>query len=316
MTTEAAATGTATAAAATQQTAGNQDDAGKVTQGAGEGNKGAEGSAPKEAGADFFADLEPDTREWLTKRDVKDAKSVAKLAHEQAKLLGNAVRIPGKDAKPEEVEEYLNKLGRPAAADKYEFKVPEKLPDELPYDGERATEFKTLAHKLGLSQKQAAEIHEWAVENAVGDFNTASEAASGRRVETAKAETAKLVKLWGPLDSDTMKANMAFADKALTLAGGQEALEAFQAAGLIGNEGGQKIIQSAPIAIMLASIGRALYKEDTVLRGDPGKMNNPFADGESFNMTEQMRLVKANRQEALAFIAAAGKKPSDFGLTA
>lgn len=294
---------------------GNQGTSGTDTQNQDDKGKGTgEGSPDAGAGADPFTELETDTREWLTKREIKDLKGLGKLAHEQSKLLGSAIRVPGKDAKPEEVQEYLNKLGRPEAPDKYEFQVPKDLPEEVPYDADRATEFKQLAHEIGLTQAQAQRLHDWVAKNAVGDFNVSQEASNQRKVETAKSETQKLIKLWGPLDGDTMKANMSFADRALQLAFPPEALSALQQAELIGQDG--KVVQSAPLAIGLANIGRALYKEDTVLRGDPDKMNNPFVDGPGFNMTEQMRMIKADQQTALAFIAAAGKKPTDFGLTA
>jgi len=269
-----------------------------------------------------------DTREWLGKQTerAKDVPSLAKLAREQDKMIGEQakklgdatkgmVRIPGKDATPEEIKAYKDTLGIPETPDGYEFKVPKDLPEGLPYDGERAKAFAAKAAELNLTKAQAQAVHDWAAENAIGDLTANKEQSDAAKVATAKAETDKLKKLWGPLDGQTFKANAAFADKALMEVGGQEALDEFQRVGLIGNEAGQKIIQSAAIATMLAKFGQAVYKEDEILRGDPGKLNNPFAEGSSFNMTDQMRMIKENRDQALSFIAAAGKKPSDFGLT-
>lgn len=268
---------------------------------------------PTEEGDKTFADLDEDTRTWLEKRGLKSIAEVAKTAHEQSKLLGNAIRIPGKDATEEEREAFLNKLGRPEKPDGYKFAPPENLPEGLPYDGERAKGFADLAHKLGLTADQAKGIHDWAAENAIGDFKAGSEVKHQQTVETAKAETEKLVKAWGPLDGETMKVNLSFADKALNEIGGPEALAEFRRVGLIGSEG-DKVVTSAPIAMMLAKIGRTLYKEDDVLRGNPSKLNNPFEDGKDFNVTAQMKLIRADRAGALEMIAAAGKKPSDFGL--
>lgn len=262
-----------------------------------------------------------ETREWLGKQTerAKDVKSLAKLAREQdkmigeqAKKLGTAIVVPGKDATPEEVKAYKDKMGILSDPAAVEFKAPKDLPEGLPYDGERAKTFAAKAVELGLTKTQAQAIHDWAAENAVGDFTKSKEQGDQQRVETAKAETEKLKKLWGPLDGATFKANAAFADKALTEIGGQEALAEFQRVGLIGVEGGHKIIQSAPIATMLAKMGQTLYKEDEVLRGDPSKLNNPFSK-ESENVTAQMQMIKKNPDQALAFIAAAGKKPADFG---
>lgn len=269
-----------------------------------------------------------ETKDWLGKQTerAKDLPSLVKLAREQdrmigeqAKKLGDAtkdmVRIPGKDASPEEVKAYKEKLGIPETPDGYEFKAPKDLPEGLPYDGERAKDFAAKAAELNLTKTQAQGLHDWATKNGVSDFTLSKEQSDAKAVENAQAETTKLTKLWGPLDGQTFKANAAFADKALMEIGGQEALAEFQRVGLIGDAAGQKIIQSAPIATMLAKMGQTLYKEDDVLRGDPSKLNNPFQPGPSENITAQMQMIKQNRPQALSFIAAAGKKPSDFGLT-
>lgn len=276
------------------------------------GGEGQQQQQQTENTASPFADLQDaDTRTWLEKRGVKGVEDLAKTAYEQSKLLGNAIRVPGKDATQEERDAFLNKLGRPAEEAGYEFAPPADLPKELPYDGERAASFKGLAHKLGLSQTQAAAVHDWAVANAVEDFKSASTGAAERNAEIAKGETAKLEKLWGPLNGETMKAQLSYADKALKV-GGDDVLNEFKRVGLIGEQGG--VILSAPIAQMMAKFGQAVFKEDDVLKGDPTRLNNPFEEGPNFNVTAQMKLVKTDRDAALGFISAAGKKPEDFGL--
>src|SRR5690606_27652501 len=87
-----------------------------------------------------FAGLEADNRDWLAKQGYNTADAVVKLGKQvyaQERLLGNAIRVPGKDATQEEREAFLNKLGRPETPDAYEFAVPKDLPEHLPYDGER-----------------------------------------------------------------------------------------------------------------------------------------------------------------------------------
>jgi len=259
---------------------------------------------------DLFADLPEDTREWLKKREISDPKAAAKLAHDQAKLLGNAIRVPGKNATEEERAEFLNKLGRPAEANGYEFTVPKDLPEEVPYDAERATEFKGVAHKLGLTKEQAAGLHDWFATQTVNDFKSYGEKQQAQTVERAKAETEKLVKRWGPIDGQTARTNLTYADKAITLAGGPEVVAELQRAGFIG---ANKEILSEPLAVMFAKFGQAIFKEDEILKGDADKLNNPFAEG-SLNVTKQMQLVKQDRDAAISLIHAAGKKPSEFGL--
>jgi hypothetical protein len=260
-----------------------------------------------------FAAFDEDTRTWAEKRGFKTVDDAVKTAYEQSKLLGNAIRIPGKDATDAERDEFLNKLGRPATAEEYKFTPPEDLPEDLPYDGERAKTFAGLAHKLGLTADQAKGIHDWAAQNALTDYKAGSETRHEQVVTTAKAETEKLIKAWGPLDGETMKVNLSFADKALQEIGGADAVAEFRRVGLIGSEG-DKIVTSAPIAQMLAKVGRSLYKEDEVLKGNAAHLNNPFEDGAHFNVTNQMKLIKSDPDKAREMIASAGKTPKEFGL--
>lgn len=294
------------------QTADTGADASKDTQSADKDAAKDNGSSEADkASADPFADLDEDTREWLGKRNVKSPQEAAKLAREQAKLLGNAIRVPGDKATDEEREAFLNKLGRPEKPEGYDFKVPEALPENVPYDGERANGFKQLAHKVGLTAAQAATIHDWAVENAVNDFGSLEEQRREQVKARATEETAKLVKRWGPLDSQTTRANLEFADRALREAGGVELVEEFKRLGLIGEN---KEILSEPLAVAFANVGMALFKEDDVLRGSADRIGNPFEEGANFNVTKQMQLIKSDPDTAHALIAAAGKKPSEFGL--
>jgi len=282
-----------------------------VTQNAGTGGAAENGSAdaPK-AQSDAFAELDGETREWLSKRNITDPKVAMRLAYDQAKLLGNAIRVPGKDATEEERNEFLNKLGRPADPDGYEIAPPKDLPAELPYDGERASEFKKLAHTLGLTTAQAQKLHDWAAGNAVQDFTSFSEKQQAQTVETAKAETEKLVKRWGPLTGETAKANIELADRALQV-GGPDVVAELQRLKMIGPN---KEILSEPLAVLFANIGAALFQEDSTIRGNPDVIGNPFADGEHFNLTKAMGVYKKDPDHALSLIRAAGKKPTEFGL--
>lgn len=290
----------AAAAAAAAENAESQDH-----QQPGGDDKGAAGSP--------FAELQDaDSRTWLEKAGINDVETLAKRARETEKHVGSSIRVPGKDATDEERETFLNKLGRPEKPEGYEFSPPKDLPEDIPYDGERASAFAAEAHKLGLTKDQAASLHDWFIGNTVADFNGLQEQAGAQTAEAAKAETEKLTKLWGPLTGDQMKTNLSFADRALRDVGGEDVRAELQRVGLIGKEG--NMILSAPIAVMMAKVGRSLYKEDDVLRGDATLLDNPFEDGKAFNVTKQMIMIKKDRDTALGMIASAGKKPSDFGL--
>lgn len=287
--------------------------AGSQEQGGNGGEQGGNGAFVFDAGK-AFEGLEADNLEWLQKNEtlLKDPKALARHTFNQEKLLGNAIRIPKEDATPEEREAFLNKLGRPEKPDGYQLKAPEKMPEGMAYDGEFASAFKAEAHKLGLTAAQAAGLHDLYVNRMIEGYGAGEQ----KTLETIKAKadgaTAELTKLWGPLDGQTAKTNFEFANRVFTLApGGNELLEELKGLGLVGPN---KEVLSRPLATVLAAVGGALYAEDNVLRGDAARVANPFRDGETFNLTEAMKVVKENPDEARSLIAAAGKKPEDFGL--
>lgn len=307
-----AAEGAAAGGAAAGDTPAAGEQPGTPAAG-GDGTVGDQnGSAAFNAGTAYAA-LDEDTRKWLQTKDLlNDPSKLAKSAFEQEKMLGGSIKLPGKDATQEERDAFYNKLGRPATPDAYEFKVPTDLPENLPYDGERAATLKKDLHSLGLTSTQAAAIHDMYVNEMVGSATGTVAAQQAAVAEQANAATDALVKRWGPLDSDTAQANFELADRVFTdVPGGQEFLAELQAKGFVG-EG--KVVLSEPIAVFMANLGGALFKEDSVLKGRMDVVGNPFSEGEHNNLTTQMNLVKEDPDRARSLIAAAGKKPSDFGL--
>lgn len=277
-------------------------------------------AAPAEA-LKQFGELDTATSDWLTRREVKDVPSLVKLAFnndklagEQSQKLSQAIIRPGKDASPEEIAAYKDKLEIGKSADDYVFELPKDLPENLPYDGERAKSFAALAHKLEMPKSMAQAIHEWAVTNGVEDFNNAGTEAANQMAAKAKAATEALTKVYGPVTGQQFKANAAFADKVLEL-GGPQVTEELQELGAIAEIDGKKYVQRPAIFNLFAKIGSTLFREDEVIRGDATSLDNPFMDGESENLTLQGRLLNTDKPRALALIAAAGKKPADFGVT-
>lgn len=290
-----------------QQQADTQQQATGAEQTASQSPGGEAGKdAPK-----AFAELDEATRAWLEKRNVTDGTAAAKLAYAQDKLLGSAIRIPGKDATDEERAAYLNKLGRPDAPEGYQFALPQDFPKDVPYDDKRAADFRQLAHKVGLTAEQAQAVHDWAATNAAADFTSAGEAegaALQKRADTAKAQ---LEALWGPLDGPAAKANLEFADRAFKSLATPEFVEELRGLKLLGAE---KEVFSAPFAATMAKIGMAMFGEDTAeIRVDVAHMRNPFAV-DTFSLTEIMRVAKQDPGMALSLCTAAGKNPADYGL--
>lgn len=291
--------------------------------GNGNGGGASDGSFVFDAGK-AYADLDADTRTWLQKVGVdKDPKALATKAYNQEKLLGSSITMPGKDAPAEEWDAFRAKLGRPETPDKYELKQPENMPEGMAYDGEFAKRAAATAHKLGLTNEQFAGLHDMFVAEQISGFTEASKSATEKAVERADAATEALVKLWGPIDGTQFKANAEIADKVFTQTkSGAEFYKALEEIGVVQtvtDEKGKahKVILDARIAPFMAELGTALYTEDGVLRGSPDVVGNIFDDkSEAFNMTEQHKLVKSDPAKARSLIAAAGKKPQDFGLPA
>lgn len=97
------------------------------------------------------------------------------------------VELPGEDADPQKINEFYAKLGRPDSPDKYDLKMPADADPKV-------TEFyKNLAHKHGLSSKQAAGLYgEW------NEFITGlGQQSEADMVATSEREVLDVKKEWG-----------------------------------------------------------------------------------------------------------------------
>ena len=114
------------------------------------------------------------------------AEDVAKAYVELSKKMGSGeLAIPGPDADQETLDKFYSNL-RPENADDYKLsEKPEGLADDVEWNEENAKSFEAMAHKNGLTVKQAAAINEWASELAAGAAEGSGEAA------TAAASTAR-----------------------------------------------------------------------------------------------------------------------------
>lgn len=270
------------------------------------------GESDPSANPTDYAALSDDeaTRAWLEKQGLDGVSKIAKKAYELDKFVGGALKVPKADAPDAEWDAFYAKAGRPDSPDKYEFNVPDSLPETLPYDERMATGYKDIAHKFGLNPKQAAGLHDWFVGQMADSAIEQGSAAGEKLSEIAKAEAEKLSKVWGVNGTESAKRNAAFADKALS-AGPPTLISSLTQAGVLGPN---KEVLNADFGILLSTLGAAIYGEDQVLRGNPTAVGNPFEEGPNFNVTKQMELVKKDRAHAEILIAAAGKQPADFGL--
>ncbi|WP_038164732.1 hypothetical protein [Verrucomicrobium sp. BvORR106] len=78
------------------------------------------------------------------------------------------IRLPGKEAKPEEISEFHKALGVPGKPEEYGLKQPENLPPGTEWNPEFADAFAGAAHKLGLTKAQVEGLSAWHLQETVG----------------------------------------------------------------------------------------------------------------------------------------------------
>ncbi len=136
-------------------------------------------------------------------KDYNDLGSLVKSHVEMGKTLGTSVRIPGQDAKPEEVAAFHGKLGRPEAAEKYEYAGPENLAEKFQTDDETINAFRKIAFEQGYTPTQF---------KAATDFYNGILTKSADGFPTSESTEELLKKEWG----EKYEGNIASARKAVT----------------------------------------------------------------------------------------------------
>lgn len=127
---------------------------------AGDGSQGVVGDKGAAGAADTgWYDTLPEGLRAEKSLEAFKGKPISALveSHVSAqKLVGSSIRVPGKDAKPEEIakfrEDAYSKLGRPAKPEEYKYQKPNV--DGVTVDEGLMNEFLPLAHKLGLNNDQ------------------------------------------------------------------------------------------------------------------------------------------------------------------
>ena len=142
-------------------------------------------------------------------KDFKDVNQLAKSYIELQRMVGNSVRIPAADASDEAKQDFLNKikdvdgvllkndenlfdkLGRPEAPEKYNLQdaLKEDLLKSAPYLEDEVNDFKSIAHKIGLTDSQAKQLVEMRLGAIEGEVKAVE--------ETRIAAEGHLKKLWG-----------------------------------------------------------------------------------------------------------------------
>ena len=281
--------------------AGSVADAGQSAGTPDTQNAGADNGSAAQAASPFAGLQDEGTRKWVETKGYKSVDDLAKAAVNQESLLGSSVRRPADDATETEWNAFYSKIGRPEKPDAYEFKRPEGLPADLPYDEALAGSFKTWAHSAGLNGKQAQTLHDqFALAQA--EQAKAHVTALTKAVETTADA---LVKEWGPQESEGFKTKHEMANRALKKLG---LVESFKKSGIIMHDGA---LTDPALAVAFSQIGEKMFAEDRIDGGDAPGGVNPFKD-ESFNLTAITALVKSDPDKARRLAREAGKNPGDW----
>ncbi len=232
----------------------------------------------------------------------KALSSYAELERQQ----GESLRVPAADAPKEEWEKFHSKLPetmRPvASADKIEFKRPEGLPENLPYNDDFASAIKPAMADAKLSAAQAQAVHDGAVKY-LTDQAAAQQVAIAKSVEDTHDN---LVKDWGPIDSEGFKQKLEVANRAMKKLG---LVDAYKAKGILLPDGS---LTDPQIAKAFQAVGDAMFKEDTIGNDGLAGGSNPFkrkADG-SRDVTAISALVKSDLERARRMAREAGEDPN------
>lgn len=158
------------------------------------------------AAAPWMAGMDADLQAALAPKNYGGVGDLAKAYVSLEKTLGaDKIVLPGKDAKPEEWAGVYDKLGRPAAADKYDL-GDWKPPENAGWNAEAQTKMMGVFHEAGLNSAQAQKLLKSYAELS-GAGVKALEAKAGE--QAAAGETA-LKKEWGgEYDAKLEQANRA-----------------------------------------------------------------------------------------------------------
>jgi len=245
-------------------------------------------------------------RKWVETKGYKSPEDIVKAAQSLEQRLGTSLTIPKDDAPAEEWDKFYSKLPEPMrpveSPDKLDFKRPEGLPEELPYNEDLATAAKSWMHEAKLSPTQAQAVHD-RFAGFMADQQKAALDAQSRAVSDTAAD---LTKEWGPQDSEGFKQKLALADRAAKKLGLDVA---FKKTGVILPDGA---LTDPQIAKALAVVGETMFAEDTIGNDPVSGGANPFA-GEG-NITQIMALAKNDPDKAKRLAKEAGKDPRKWGL--
>lgn len=171
----------------------------------------------------------------------------------RAEFVEKLAKVPGVITMPNEddadsMANFYSKLGRPATAEEYQFEKPPK-DSGLQFNEDQDKWFRDQAHKLGLTQKQAAGLND--------SWNEMQAAALAQQQQDIAAGKAALEKKWGAgLDQ-----NMGIAKAAIKQFGGEELATQLD-----------DVVKTAPeIAELFFNVGKATLEDSQIQKLSGGE---------------------------------------------
>ena len=101
----------------------------------------------------------------------KDINGAAKSYAEMRKQLDSRLKLPGDDSTDDDWSDFYNKSGRPDNVEGYEYKSSEDMPEDVPWDEDKAQGMLQMAHDLGLSKRQTNKFMKRMEASAVDVYN-------------------------------------------------------------------------------------------------------------------------------------------------
>lgn len=261
-------------------------------------------------GGNWASGLNEDSRAIVEREGWKSGDDAVRDYSSLKKVLSETARLPAKDAKPEDWEKFFAKV-RPDKPELYEFKLPDKLPEQFPYDKEFADEWRQWGHEAGLHPMQAQKLHDKYVAKMADVFGKSASDSAARQAAEDKAvgdAHAALVKEWGPPDAATYKENVSYVDRLVNQEAGL--MDAFKGSGFLAEDGA---VKNPVILKTLAKWAKQLVAEDTLHKGEQSRGVNPWHN-DTINLSAQAKLIESDPNRARELIRAAGKDPARWQL--
>lgn len=227
---------------------------------------------------DWRADLPDDLKETAN-RFTSKADAVRAIIDMRKRE--SQVRVPGKNATPEEIATYHKAIGIPEKPEMYEF---EDLPQGMELtDQVKASraEWSKQFHALGIPKDAAKALAKFANEQAVRDFTAQVEA---DKAFAAQQETA----LRNEWKGDDYERNKTLANRAFSELANRAGLKLDDLT-KIETKDGRFLMDRAEIVRMFATIGREMSE---------GTLGPTLTESEKNTVDDQIRGVRSQIQEA------------------